>query len=192
MEGNKTFLVLIFLIALVVAFTLTSFMAQIFSPESAGEQASEQVGKSDTEEENLNLEIENKMNEASTPPENFSAVTTVQFENVAVTVTIADTQDERAKGLSGLKSLGTREGMLFIFPKSDFHGFWMKDMLFSIDIIWLGADFKIKSIAKGVKPESFPKIFRPEKESRFVLEVNAGFADEYGLKIGDRANFIKK
>ena len=61
-------------------------------------------------------------------------------------VDVADTVYTQAKGLSNRQSLGYNEGMLFIFKDVDIHGFWMKDMLFPIDIIWMDENLKINHI----------------------------------------------
>ncbi|MES3004493.1 MAG: DUF192 domain-containing protein [Patescibacteria group bacterium] len=107
-------------------------------------------------------------------------------------VKTADTDDERMLGLSGTKKLSTREGMFFVFSRDARHSFWMKDMLFSIDIIWIDKNFEIVHIERDVNPETFPKVFGGEVESRYVLEILSGQAEQLNLKIGDSVTFIKK
>ena len=106
-------------------------------------------------------------------------------DRVEVWVEIADTAEKRARGLSGHKPLGPREGMFFIFPKADLQRFWMKDMLFAIDIIWIGSDLRIIGASERVSPESYPALFSPDRPAQFVLEVPAGFYAEHGLQAGD-------
>src|SRR3989338_5744277 len=67
-------------------------------------------------------------------------------------VEIVDTFILREKGLSGHKPILDNEGMFFVFDKPDNYGFWMKDMQFPIDIIWLNKDLKIIYIEKSVSP----------------------------------------
>lgn len=86
--------------------------------------------------------------------------------------------EEIIKGLSGKKSLEENQGMLFVFEKPDRYGFWMKEMNFPIDIIWIDKNYKIIEITKNIKPDSYPKIFRPKKPAKFVLETNIGLADK--------------
>jgi len=107
-------------------------------------------------------------------------------------VNIADTFEDRALGLSGTKTLSDREGLFFIFPKDDKYGFWMKDMLFAIDIIWMDKDFKVVHIEKDVKPETYPNVFGPNTPARYVLEVSSGQAEQLNLKIGDSVVFSEK
>lgn len=104
-------------------------------------------------------------------------------------VLFSDTPELRTKGLSGRASLGTDEVMLFVFEREVRNFFWMKDMLFSIDIVWLDADKQIIHIEKNVSPETFPKSFGPDENSKYVLEFKAGTADSVGMKRGDRVSF---
>ncbi len=89
-------------------------------------------------------------------------------------VEIADTEEKRTQGLSGREFLKGNEGMIFVFPESDYYGFWMKDMRFPIDIIWLDENFSVIGITEHVSPETFPNVFYPPEPVRFVLEVSAG------------------
>src|SRR3989344_4795926 len=88
------------------------------------------------------------------------------------------------------QDLAENEGMLFIFAESRQHPFWMKDMKFPIDIIWLNENMSIVYIKKDARPESYPKIYSPDKDSKYVLEVVSGFAEKHALKIGDKIEFI--
>lgn len=88
---------------------------------------------------------------------------------------IADSAGEREKGLSSQKSLKSDEGILFVFDKSGYYGFWMKEMNFPIDIIWIDENWKVIGINKNLKPESYPKIYYPPKPVKYVLEISAKF-----------------
>lgn len=109
----------------------------------------------------------------------------VTIRDVAIDVMLANTHELRERGLSGMNSLGSREGMLFVFDKPDHHAIWMKDMNFAIDIIWIGEDFTVVDIAEAVTPETFPSIFEPRTPARMALEVNSRFVATYGIKRGD-------
>ena len=104
-------------------------------------------------------------------------VTYVQVGNQSVTARLADTPEEREKGLSGTRELKPNEGMLFIFDKPDTWGIWMKEMNYKIDVLWIDEDNKIVAIERNVSPETYPKIFNPDKKAKYILEVPAGFAD---------------
>lgn len=124
---------------------------------------------------------------------------TVKIGETQINVDVADTSEERSKGLSGVNKLGENEGMLFVFDKKDTTpSFWMKEMLISLDIIWIN-DGKVVKIDKsvpnpsaGASDESL-KLYYPGSPIDYVVEVNAGFSDKFGLKVGDSAkgNSIK-
>jgi len=103
---------------------------------------------------------------------------------------VLDTEEKRVKGLSGMESLPDDKGMLFIFDKPDYYGIWMKDMNFSIDIIWFDEKFQVVDYISNVSPDTFPNVFRPKDEAKYVLEVNSGFIQKYGIKIDDQATFL--
>lgn len=111
----------------------------------------------------------------------------VRIGNVAVPVEVAVSDAERSRGLSGRESLAAGQGMLFVFPEPGFHRFWMPEMRFAIDIIWI-ADGAVAGIEENVPPESNPanpRFYAPPEPVRHVLEVKAGFARERGIGVGD-------
>lgn len=109
----------------------------------------------------------------------------------AVIAEVADTPEERQQGLSGRKELAEGRGMLFIFDTSDYHGFWMPDMHFAIDIIWIDDSFQVVHIKKNVSPESYPTVFEPAQPAQYVLEVPAGFAEAQHIAIADHVTLKK-
>lgn len=113
----------------------------------------------------------------------------VCFKNACVNSEIADSEDKRKKGLMFRKSLDENSGMLFIFSEEERYGFWMKNMNFPLDIIWISRDKKIIDITKDIPPcvSSCETIFARE-QAKYVLEVKSGFADKYQIKIGDAVN----
>ncbi len=113
----------------------------------------------------------------------------LKINDVSVVVDVATSEAEHEKGLSGRKSLSPNNGMLFIFPVAGRYGFWMPDMHFSIDIIWLDGHLNVVHIEKNVTPESYPTVFTPEENATYVLEVVSGFAEEHQIKVGDSATF---
>lgn len=100
------------------------------------------------------------------------------------TFEIADTPEERTQGLSGRTTLAEDTGLLFIFPEAGEHRFWMKDMLISIDILWLADDGTVVGIEENVHPDTFPQAFTPPEPVRYVLEVAAGVAQARGWNVG--------
>jgi uncharacterized membrane protein (UPF0127 family) len=111
----------------------------------------------------------------------------VKINNTTIKVEVAETPLAREKGLSGREKLDQNKGMLFIFPQKDYYSFWMKEMKFPIDIIWI-SDNRVVDIAYDLplQASEFLKTYQPKEPVNFVLEVNAGFARNYNIKIGDR------
>lgn len=104
---------------------------------------------------------------------------------VSLKVEIADTPEERVKGLSGRESLDENAGLLFIYDEPGIYGIWMKEMKFPIDAIWLDGNYRVVDIARDVQPDSFPKVFEPSKPAKYILEVNASLAERNSIEIGD-------
>jgi len=109
----------------------------------------------------------------------------IKIGDTRLKVDLADTYKERTLGLSGRKDLKEGEGMLFTFEEEGVYGFWMKDMNFAIDIIWIDRDGRVLSIEKDVKPETFPTIFTPLGKIKYVLEVPSLFSDMAGIEVGE-------
>ena len=103
-----------------------------------------------------------------------------------VRVDIADTSPLREQGLSGRAPLAPRTGMLFVFPQDGHYAFWMKDMRFSIDIVWLASDGSVVGFFENVAPESYPKSYAPQGDARYVVELPGGYVHTHGVKVGDR------
>ncbi len=122
---------------------------------------------------------------------NMGDIKSVILGGKTFSVEIAKTDMERERGLSLHVPLSDSQGMLFIFPTEGLYGFWMKDMLFPIDIVWIDSNLKIVHIEKDLSPETYPKIFSPGAESLYVLEIPAGQSDILNIKTGDRVKFVK-
>lgn len=110
----------------------------------------------------------------------------VHVRDIPVRVSVADTDALRKQGLSGVSDLASDEGMLFIFEKEGDYLFWMKDMNFPIDVIWIDDDLTIVHVEENVKPEHYPTRYGSPEPSRLVLETNAFFAKTFNIKEGDK------
>ena len=115
----------------------------------------------------------------------------VCFHQSCVNVEVVQKPEELSRGLQFRKSLDKNSGMLFIFPQAGVYQFWMKDTLIPLDMLWLNEEREIMHIARQVPPcvEDPCPTYGPEESSRYVLEVNAGYTDELGLKVGGQAEF---
>jgi uncharacterized membrane protein (UPF0127 family) len=105
--------------------------------------------------------------------------------NYSFHLEIAKTQKEKEIGLSKYNNIANDFGMLFPFEKADYYAFWMKDMKFPIDIIFIRNN-KIVTIFKNVPaPKSnnqSPPIYKPSELSDTVLEINAGLSEKYNFQ----------
>lgn len=124
----------------------------------------------------------------------FMRTPTATVNNQTFKLYMADSDNERMIGLSEKTSMPQDYGMLFEFEKADYYPFWMKNMKFPIDIIFI-KDNKIVTIYQNLQPpasteDSLP-ILKPESEADKVLEINAGLSQKYNLKKGDEVQ-IKK
>ena len=130
----------------------------------------------------------NVLNESNNNNQNISQKEghVLKVGTARVLIDIADTPALRERGLSGRKLLLNDQGMYFIFDHPDVYPFWMKEMNFPIDIIWIGEHMSVVDITKSASPSSFPQTFVSSVPALYVLEVQAGFAERHGVKIGDQ------
>jgi uncharacterized protein len=104
---------------------------------------------------------------------------------VAMFASVADSPAERQLGLSRTTSLPPDVVKLFAFPSADLWSFWMKEMLYSIDIIWLDATGVVVHVESNVAPDTYPTSFVPAGKAQYVVETNAGFAQAHSIDVGD-------
>ncbi|MEZ4104156.1 MAG: DUF192 domain-containing protein [Candidatus Paceibacterota bacterium] len=117
---------------------------------------------------------------------------TIMIGETIVNASLAKTLPEVIKGLSDTPYLPEDVVKLFIFDQLGFHPIWMKDMNYSIDILWLNKDKEIIHIIKEASPDSFPETFTPDQEALYVVETVAGFVDNNSIKIGDKVSLSEK
>lgn len=115
----------------------------------------------------------------------------VVFSNVSVKVEIADSDAKRAQGLMYRNSLDEGKGMLFVFDQESNYSFWMKNMKFPLDLIWINRDKEVVYIYNNFSPciKNCPSV-SPKIQAQYVLEVNAGFVERNHIRVGDRVGFI--
>ena len=114
------------------------------------------------------------------------------YEGQKIPVSIAGTPALQERGLSDTTTLLVHTGMLFVFPTSGMYGFWMKDMHYPLDIIWLDAQFHIITIQENLTPETYPQVFYPDTAAQYVVEINAGESKYLHLIPGGTFEFHKK
>lgn len=104
-------------------------------------------------------------------------------------VEIADDPAARSRGLMYRDRLIPGHGMLFVFEQPGMYAFWMKNMRFPLDLVWIGEDLRVADISENVPAcgEGSCAGIQPRIPVRYVLEVAAGFVKEHGIHIGDTA-----
>ena len=115
--------------------------------------------------------------------------TRMTIGSTVFSVEVASTTIEQTRGLSGRAQLEQNEGMLFLFNSPSVQNFWMKDMNFAIDMVWIGGG-KVLGFAENAVPQPGAplwglKIYSSPNGVDTVLEVNAGTVAKDGIKIGD-------
>jgi len=105
---------------------------------------------------------------------------------------LAKNEEDRMRGLMFRKTLNEDQGMLFVFVSEGLYSFWMKNMNFAIDILWLDRQRRIVHLEREVPPcekEPCPS-YAPALPAKYVLELKAGSIEKRKLKLYDRIEFI--
>lgn len=120
-----------------------------------------------------------------------SSSTTLYLGRGTFSAQVLSSQSERNKGLSGTSRLPDDRAMLFVFESSGKWGIWMKDMNYAIDIVWLDESKTVVHYEERVSPSTYPRIFKPSKDARYVVEFNSGTIDREAISIGQQADFAE-
>lgn len=128
-----------------------------------------------------------------------TSITSVTIGTTTIEVQIADTEAEREQGLSDRASLAPNSGMLFVFQQPTTPGFWMKDMNFSLDMLFIDQNGNIVTLDQNLPPSSYNRqdpqssvIYYPRVPIEYVLEIPAGFAAAHGIAEGQLVTFNTK
>lgn len=105
-----------------------------------------------------------------------------------IDIEVADTDQLRARGLMYRRSLPDNAGMLFIQNREEIQSFWMKNTYIPLDIIFVDRDMKIVTIQANTTPMK-EWSYASTEPALYVVEVNAGFANQHGIRIGDAIVF---
>ena len=116
---------------------------------------------------------------------------TVQIGSHKLAAEAADTNSSRAQGLSGRPCIGSNQAMLFTFSQPGRYSFWMKDMRFPIDIIWISSVHEAVVVEENVLPSTYPDSFvnPPGKPAQYVLELKAHASTVLNINPGTPINF---
>ena len=139
----------------------------------------------------IHTDSHNFLNGTSIPANRYlkAVVSVNDFKLIA---DLALTQDQQTKGLAIKNHINESEGMLFVFQHPSIQSFWMKDMKFPIDILWLDSNRSVVYIAPNLEPcpsEGDCPGYVPNKDSLYVLETTAGFSQRHNVTVGTKTNF---
>ena len=139
----------------------------------------------------LSLPTEVKLQQVDFP------VGTIKIDDIILSVMIADTEANMARGLMFEEKLPYDKGMLFVFDKPDTRSMWMLNMQFNLDVIWFDENGNIVSIDKDVPPcMTTVEIFVCRENgvssdnAQYVLEVTTGFVDKFGITKDSKLELI--
>ncbi len=104
-------------------------------------------------------------------------------------VEFALTPEEKRIGLSNRESILFDEALVFVFDETNYRSVWMKDMNFSIDVIWIDENRIIVDYIENLSPETYPEIFISSSPVRYMIEVSAGFIAQNDINVGDVIDF---
>ncbi len=137
--------------------------------------------------------INNEFSEENKPEYKMSKVKIKKQNGEVINfdIDVADDSFKRSFGLMYVKNMPENKGMFFIFPDEKIRNFWMQNTYIPLDIIYIGSDFQIKSIAKNAKPLSTDYV-NSIYPAKYVLEINAGISEKLGLDRGDVIIFEKE
>lgn len=110
------------------------------------------------------------------------------FKNYCFDVELAETSQEKSSGLMFRESLDSKKGMLFIYDKEDVYNFWMKNVLISLDIVWIDDNKQVIFISHNTQPckDDPCPVLKPPGKAKYVLELSGGTCQKIGLSVGDK------
>ena len=132
---------------------------------------------------------------ATAVPSVPSNIPILRVDGAEFPVELAVTLEQRSQGLSGRDSLPSGTGMLFIYEADAAHTFWMKDMRFPLDFVWISGECLVVDVTAGAPPPEpgqssadLPR-YSPSGPVRYILEINAGEAETANIEAGDMVEF---
>lgn len=127
--------------------------------------------------------------DAGTPVERIPVMIDAESGTVTVQAEIADTPNERSRGLMFRETMEDGHGMIFLFPDEQQRSFWMKNTLIPLDMIFIRSDKTILGVVENAEPRTTTSRMVPGA-SQYVLEINGGRASELGIRAGQTVRFI--
>jgi len=118
-----------------------------------------------------------------------SGTITLKAPKGDLSVFVATSSEDQEQGLGGRDAMPSDEGMLFAFDQPGSYSFWMQDMNFPLDLVWVNEDKTVAGLTPDVATSTYPDTFVPPNDVSYVLELNAGVADKFGIATGTLLQF---
>ena len=115
----------------------------------------------------------------------------VMIKGNEIFVEVADSEEERKRGLMWRKKLNNNAGMLFVFKDSSIRYFWMKNTFIRLDMAFVDTNMVIRTIRTTAKTNDSTTIYSSFVPAQYVLEVNAGWFEQHNIEPGDTITFDK-
>ena len=121
---------------------------------------------------------------------------TIKVDDNVLEVQIADDESKRIRGLMFQEELPYDQGMIFVFDESGVYSLWMLNMQFSLDMIWFDEQGNVVHIETDIPPCETPteimacQSIVPSGEAKYILEVTAGFVDQFGITKDSKMEII--
>ncbi len=127
---------------------------------------------------------------SSSPEAPAPGTVLIRIGELTVEAEVPQTEEAFFAGLGGRERMDEDQGMLFIFTSEAPHTFWMKEMLFPLDFVWISADLRVVDIIANAEPQpGVPDedltIYTPRAPALYTLELVGGVAEKHGLQVGD-------
>jgi uncharacterized membrane protein (UPF0127 family) len=114
---------------------------------------------------------------------------TMKIDSKSYTLGVAATPAVQHLGLGNRIWLPENKGMLFEFGKPAVQCFWMKDMHFPLDMIWVSSGKRVEYLQTSVSPDSYPHTYCPNVQAKYVIELNAGEVNKTSIYTGETLHF---
>jgi uncharacterized membrane protein (UPF0127 family) len=114
----------------------------------------------------------------------YRSDTTIKSGSSIINAEVPQDSQQKEKGLGGRSCIGSEQGMLFVFDKEGSYEFWMKNMKFPIDIVWINENKTAVDVTSNVSPATYPKTFTSKKPAKYVLELRSGNAQRMNIAPG--------
>ncbi|MBI4268665.1 DUF192 domain-containing protein [Candidatus Uhrbacteria bacterium] len=115
-----------------------------------------------------------------------SAPNILSLGTEAVKMDALTTKQEQMKGYTNRKRPADNHGFLYVLDKPSRYAYWMKNMLFTTDVVWLDETMKVVDLRSSIAPQTYPdQIFEPIQPASYMLEFPDGFIARHGVEAGD-------